>query len=162
MDPHAAFLLLRGIKTLAVRVERQNQSALRIAEFLSQHPKVARAHYPLLKNHPDYAIAKKQMAGAGAVVSFEVEGTGADACRVAEALNLFTLAPSLGGVDSLVTIPVLTSHAMITPELREKMGVTEQMIRLSVGIEHVDDLIADLEKSLAVLTGTRKEAVLAD
>jgi cystathionine beta-lyase/cystathionine gamma-synthase len=162
MDPHAAFLLLRGIKTLAVRVERQNQSALRIAEFLSQHPKVARAHYPLLKSHPDYAIAKKQMKGAGAVVSFEVEGTGADACRVAEALNLFTLAPSLGGVDSLVTIPVLTSHAMIAPELRKKMGVTEQLIRLSVGIEHVDDLIADLEKSLAVLSGTRKEAVLAD
>ncbi|MGO9848102.1 MAG: trans-sulfuration enzyme family protein, partial [Methylocella sp.] len=110
MDPHAAFLLLRGIKTLAVRVERQNENALRIAEFLSQHSKVARVHYPLLKNHPDYAIAKKQMAGAGCVVSFEVEGSGADACRVAEALSLFSLAPSLGGVDSLVTIPVMTSH----------------------------------------------------
>jgi len=162
MDPHAAFLLLRGIKTLAVRVERQNENALRIAEFLSQHSKVARVHYPLLKSHPDYAIAKRQMAGAGCVVSFEVEGSGADACRVAEALNLFRLAPSLGGVDSLVTIPVLTSHAMITPELRKKMGVTEQFIRLSVGIEHVDDLIADLEKSLALLSQERKQAVLAD
>ncbi|MGA2424213.1 MAG: aminotransferase class I/II-fold pyridoxal phosphate-dependent enzyme [Terriglobales bacterium] len=162
MDPHAAFLLLRGIKTLAVRVERQNQSALRIAEFLSQHPKVARVHYPMLKEHPDYALAKKQMAGAGCVVSFEVEGNGADACRVAEALNLFTLAPSLGGVDSLVTIPVLTSHAMISPELRKKMGVTDQMIRLSVGVEHVEDLIADLEKGLAVLNRARKEAVVAD
>ncbi len=162
MDPHAAFLLLRGIKTLAIRVERQNQSALRVAEFLSQHPKVARVYYPLLKEHPDYALAKKQMAGAGCVVSFEVEGSGIDACRVAEALNLFTLAPSLGGVDSLVTIPVLTSHAMIAPELRKKMGVTEQMIRLSVGIEHVEDLIADLEKALAVLSRTRNEAVVAD
>ena len=162
MDPHAAFLLLRGIKTLAVRVERQNQSALRIAEFLSQHPKVTRVHYPLLKDHSDYAIAKKQMAGAGGVLSFEVEGSGADACRVAEGLNLFTLAPSLGGVDSLVTIPVLTSHAMIAPELRKKMGVTEQMIRLSVGIEHVDDLIADLEMGLAVLSRARNEAVVAD
>jgi cystathionine gamma-synthase len=162
MDPHAAFLLLRGIKTLAVRVERQNQSALRIAEFLSQHPKVARVHYPLLKEHLDYAIAKKQMAGAGCVVTFEVEGSGADACRAAEALTLFTLAPSLGGVNSLVSIPVLTSHYMIDPELRRKMGVTEQMIRLSVGIEHVEDLIADLEKGLAVLTHTRKEAVVAD
>ncbi len=162
IDPHAAFLLLRGIKTLAVRVERQNQSALRIAEFLSQHPKVTRVHYPMLKNHPDYAIAKKQMAGAGGVLSIEVEGNGSDACRVGEALNLFILAPSLGGVDSLVSIPVLTSHAMIAPELRKKMGVTEKMIRLSVGIEHVDDLIADLEKGLAVLSGTRKEAVVAD
>jgi len=162
MDPHAAFLLLRGIKTLAVRVERQNESALRLAEFLSQHPKVARVHYPLLKNHPDYAIARKQMKGAGGVLSFEVEGSGADACRVAEALNLFTLAPSLGGVDSLVTIPVLTSHYMIDPELRRKMGVTEQMIRLSVGIEHADDLIADLEKGLAVLSKTRKEVLVGD
>ena len=162
LDPHAAFLLLRGIKTLAVRVERQNQTALRVAEFLSQHPKVARVHYPLLKDHPDYAIAKKQLSGAGGVLSFEVEGRGADACRVAETLNLFTLAPSLGGVDSLVTIPVITSHAMIAPDLRQKMGVTDQMIRISVGLEHVDDLIADLEKGLAVLTGTRKEAVVAD
>jgi cystathionine beta-lyase/cystathionine gamma-synthase len=162
MDPHAAFLLLRGIKTLAVRVERQNKSALSIAEFLSQHPKVSRVHYPLLKEHPDYAIAKKQMAGAGGVLSFEVEGSGADACHVAEALHLFTLAPSLGGVDSLATIPVLTSHAMVTPELREKMGVTDQMIRISVGLEHVEDLIADLETGLAVLTRARKEAVVAD
>jgi cystathionine beta-lyase/cystathionine gamma-synthase len=162
MDPHAAFLLLRGIKTLAVRVERQNESALRIAEFLNRHPSVAKVHYPLLKAHPDYAIAKKQMTGAGGVVSFEVKGNGADACRVAEALNLFTLAPSLGGVDSLVTIPVLTSHYLVDPELLKKMGVTEQMIRLSVGIEHADDLIADLEKGLAVLSHTRKEAAVAD
>ena len=162
MDPHAAFLLLRGIKTLAVRVERQNESALRIAEFLSQHPKVTRVHYPLLKEHQDYATARKQMKGAGGVLSFEVEGSGADACRVAEALTLFTLAPSLGGVDSLVTIPVLTSHAMISPELRKKMGVTEQMIRLSVGVEHVGDLIADLEKGLAVLSRARAHAVVTD
>jgi cystathionine beta-lyase/cystathionine gamma-synthase len=161
MDPHAAFLLLRGMKTMAVRVERQNESALRIAEFLSQHPKVARVHYAMLKDHPDYAIARKYLAGAGCVVSFEVEGSGADACRVGEGLSLFALAPSLGGVDSLVSIPVLTSHAMIAPELRKKMGVTEQMIRLSVGIEHVEDLIADLEKGLGVLSRASKEAVVA-
>ncbi len=162
MDPHAAFLLLRGIKTLAVRVERQNESALRIAEFLRRHPKVTRVHYPMLKEHPDHAIAKKQMAGAGGVLSFEVEGSAADASRMAEALNLFTLAPSLGGVDSLVTIPVLTSHYLIDPAVLKKMGVTEQMIRLSVGIEHVEDLIADLEKGLRVHSGARKEAVVAD
>jgi cystathionine beta-lyase/cystathionine gamma-synthase len=156
MDPHAAFLLLRGLKTLAVRVERQNQSALRIAEFLSQHPKVTRVHYPMLKAHPEYALAKKQLAGAGGVLSLEVDGTGANACHVAEALELFTLAPSLGGVESLVSIPVRTSHAMIDPELRKKMGVTEQMIRLSVGIENVDDLIADLEKGLAIVAKDRE------
>src|ERR1700690_4189945 len=88
MDPHAAFLLLRGIKTLAVRVERQNQSALRVAEFLNKNPKVARVHYPMLKDHPDYELAKKQMAGAGGVLSFEGEGNGAARCRVSEALNL--------------------------------------------------------------------------
>jgi cystathionine beta-lyase/cystathionine gamma-synthase len=162
MDPHAAFLLLRGIKTLAVRVERQNASALRIAEFLSKHPRVTRVHYPMLKGHPEYELAKKYLAGAGGVVGFEVDGTGQDACRVAEALNLFTLAPSLGGVDSLVSIPVLTSHAMIDPELRRKMGVTEQMIRLSVGIENVDDLIADLEKGLTVLSRERVRVGAAD
>ena len=155
MDPHAAFLLLRGIKTLAVRVERQNESALRIAEFLSRHPKVARVHYPMLTNHPDHAIATKQMTGGGGLVSFEVEGSGTDACRVAEALSLFTLAPSLGGVDSLVTIPVLTSHHLIDPAMLKKMGVTEQMIRLSVGLEHAEDLIADLERGLAVFSGDR-------
>ena len=152
MDPHAAFLLLRGIRTLAVRVERQNESAQKIAEFLSRHPTVKRAYYPLLKDHPDYATAKRQMTGAGGIVSFEVNGSGADACRVAEALSLFSLAPSLGGVDSLVTIPVMTSHYQIDPQMLHKMGVTEQMIRLSVGVEHVEDLIADLEKGLAVLT----------
>jgi cystathionine beta-lyase len=162
MDPHAAFLLLRGIKTLAVRVQRQNESALKVAEFLSGHPKVTRVHYPMLKAHPDYELAKKQLAGAGGVLCFEIEGTGEDACHVAEALNLFTLAPSLGGVDSLVTIPVLTSHAMIAPELRRKMGVTEQMIRISVGIENVDDLIADLEAGLAVLVRKREHVGVAD
>ena len=93
------------------------------------------------------------------MLTFEVEGSGADACRVAESLNLFTLAPSLGGVDSLVTIPVLTSHYMIDPELREKMGVTEQMIRLSVGLEHVEDLIADLEKGLSQLVSRQPSAI---
>jgi cystathionine gamma-synthase len=150
MDPHAAFLLLRGIKTLAVRVERQNESALRIAEFLAAHPKVRSVNYPFLKGHPQRALAMEQMKGGGGVLSFEVEGTGEDAKRVSEALRLFTLAPSLGGVESLVSIPVLTSHASISAEHRRKMGVTEQMVRLSVGIEHVDDLIADIEHALAV------------
>jgi len=151
MDPHAAWLLLRGIKTLAVRVQRQNENALRIAQFLSRHPKVRRVHYPFVEGHPDRALAMEQMHGGGGVVSFEVEGTGDDARRLSEALNLFTLATSLGGVESLVSIPVLSSHMMISAEHRQKMGVTEQMIRLAVGIENADDLIADLDQALKIV-----------
>ncbi|HXY03472.1 MAG TPA: PLP-dependent transferase, partial [Terriglobales bacterium] len=161
MDPHAAWLLLRGIKTLAVRVQRQNENALRVAQFLAQHPNVRRVHYPFLEGHPQRALAIEQMRGGGGIVSFEVEGTGEDACKLSEALSLFTLAPSLGGVDSLVSIPVLTSHAMIPAEHRAKMGITEQLIRLSVGIEHPDDLIADLEQALAVI-GSARQPLHAD
>jgi len=151
MDPHAAWVLVRGLKTLAVRVQRQNENALRVAEFLAQHAKVRSTHYPFLESHPQNALARQQMAGGGGMVTFEVEGTGDDARRLTESLRLFTLAPSLGGVESLVSIPVLTSHLMIAPEERQKIGVTEQMIRLSVGIESADDLIADLEHALAAV-----------
>src|SRR5215472_9264363 len=152
MDPHAAWLLIRGLKTLAVRVARQNENALRVAQFLEQHAKVRRVHYPFLKSHPQHAIAREQMSGGSGMVTFEVDGTGDDARRVSEAMRMFTLATSLGGVESLVSIPVLTSHAMISAELREKMGVTEQMVRLSVGIESADDLIEDLERALEVVS----------
>ena len=148
MDPHAAWLLLRGIKTLAVRVQRQNENALQVARFLAGHAQVRRVHYPFLEGHPQRALAIEQMTGGGGVLSFEVEGSGEDARRLTESLKLFTLAPSLGGVDSLVTIPVLTSHAMISAEHRATMGVTEQLIRLSVGIENAGDLMADLEHAL--------------
>jgi len=158
MDPHAAWLLLRGIKTLAVRVQRQNDNALRIAQYLARHPKVRRVHYPFLEGHPQHALAMEQMHGGGGVLSFEVDGTGEDAKRFSEALHLFTLAPSLGGVESLVTIPVLTSHGMISAEHRASMGVTDQLVRLSVGIENADDLIADLEQALIVVTATREHA----
>jgi cystathionine beta-lyase/cystathionine gamma-synthase len=159
MDPHASWMLVRGLKTLALRVARQNENALRVAEFLSEHAKVQRVHYPFLKSHPQYAVAREQMRGGGGMVSFEVEGTGEDARRASESMRLFTLAPSLGGVESLVSIPVLTSHAMIDPAQREKMGVTEQMIRLSVGIENVDDLIADLEQALQAVAARERVAV---
>jgi cystathionine beta-lyase/cystathionine gamma-synthase len=151
MDPHASWLLIRGLKTLAVRVARQNENAMRVAEYLGQHAKVRRVHYPFLKSHPQYAVARAQMSGGSGMVTFEVEGTGEDARRVSEAMSLFTLATSLGGVESLVSIPVLTSHAMISAEAPAKMGVTEQMVRLSVGIENADDLIADLERALAAV-----------
>jgi cystathionine beta-lyase/cystathionine gamma-synthase len=148
MDPHASWMLVRGMKTLAVRVARQNENALRVAEFLEQHSKVRQVHYPFLKSHAQHALALSQMSGGGGMVTFEVEGTGEDARRVSEAMRLFTLAPSLGGVESLVCIPVLTSHLSVPEEERRKMGVTEQMIRLSVGIESAHDLVADLENAL--------------
>ncbi len=151
MDPHAAWLLIRGMKTLAVRVARHNENALRVAEFLERHAKVRRVHYPWLKSHPQYTIAREQMSGGSGMVTFEVDGKGEDARRVSEAMRLFTLATSLGGVESLVSIPVLTSHAMISAEQRADMGVTEQMVRLSVGIESADDLIEDLERALEVI-----------
>jgi len=151
MDPHAAWLLIRGMKTLAVRVAQHNENALRVAEFLEQHAKVRKVHYPFLKSHPQNAIAREQMSGGSGMVTFEVEGTGDDARRVSEAMRVFTLATSLGGVESLVSIPVLTSHAMISAEQRSEMGVTEQMVRLSVGIEAVEDLIEDLDRALQAI-----------
>jgi len=159
MDPHASWMLVRGMKTLAVRVAQQNENGLRVAEFLAQHAKVRSVHYPFLKAHAQHAIAREQMRGGGGIVSFEVEGTGEDARRVSEAMRLFTLAPSLGGVESLVSIPVLTSHAMLTAEQRAAIGVTEQLVRLSVGIEHADDLVADLEHALAAAGDRQTVAV---
>jgi cystathionine beta-lyase/cystathionine gamma-synthase len=159
MDPHASWVLVRGMKTLAVRVARQNENAQRVAEFLSEHAKVRNVHYPFLKSHPQYGVAQEQMRGGGGMVSFEVEGTGEDARRASEAMRLFTLAPSLGSVESLVSIPVLTSHAMIAAEERAKMGVTEQLIRLSVGIENADDLIADLDHALEAVAARQRVTV---
>jgi cystathionine beta-lyase/cystathionine gamma-synthase len=159
MDPHASWMLVRGLKTLAVRVARQNENALRVAEFLSDHVKVRRVHYPFLKSHPQYSLAREQMKGGGGMLTFEVEGTREDARRASESMRLFTLAPSLGGVESLVSIPVLTSHAMISTDQREKMGVSEQMIRLSVGIENADDLIADLEHALEAVAAPERVTV---
>jgi len=159
MDPHASWMLVRGVKTLAVRVARQNENAQRVAEFLAEHASVRSVHYPFLKSHPEFAVAREQMSGGGGMVSFEVEGTGEDARKVSEAMRLFTLAPSLGGVESLVSIPVLTSHAMIPEADRAQMGVTEQMIRLSVGIENADDLIADLEHALQVVAAPQQVQV---
>jgi cystathionine beta-lyase/cystathionine gamma-synthase len=159
MDPHASWMLVRGLKTLAVRVARQNENAQRIAEFLTDHAKVRSVNYPFLKSHPQYDVARAQMSGGGGMVSFEVEGTGEDARRVSEAMQLFTLAPSLGSVESLVSIPVLTSHAMIPAEERIKMGITERLIRLSVGIENADDLIADLDSALQAVSAPQQVQV---
>jgi cystathionine beta-lyase/cystathionine gamma-synthase len=151
LDPHAAWLLRRGLKTLSVRVARQNENALGLATFLETHPRVRSVHYPFLPSHPQYELATKQMRGGGGVFSFEVEGSAKDTQAVVESLKLFALAPSLGGVESLVTVPSSTSHAMLSPNERKLLGITDQLIRVSAGIEHVDDLTADLDQALTRL-----------
>ncbi len=151
MDPHAAWLLLRGLRTLSVRVERQNRNALRVAQFLDHHPRVSRVHYPFLETHPAYALARKQMAGGGGVLSFEIAGTAKDARRFVEALTLFALSGSLGGIESLVTMPALTTHAMLPREEQLRLGISDQLVRLSLGLEAAEDLLADLDQGLGQL-----------
>ncbi len=148
VDPFAAYLLIRGLKTLALRVERQNANATRIAEFLARHPKVERVHYPGLPTHPEHEVAKRQMKGFGGVVSFEVRGDLATASRVVDACKIPRIAPSLGGVESLIEQPALMSFYELTTEERLQIGIRDNLIRYSVGIEDADDLIADLAQAL--------------
>jgi cystathionine beta-lyase/cystathionine gamma-synthase len=148
MDPHAAFLLNRGLKTMALRVRYQNDSAFRIARFFSEHPKVAAVNYPGLESHPQHKIARELFSGFGGMLSLELKG-GMEAAesfvkRTAIAIN----APSLGGVESLVTRPAKTSHAGMTPEDRRKLGISDGLVRISVGIEGTDDLIEDFNRAL--------------
>lgn len=148
LSPHEAWLLERSLKTLPLRVERHNRNGQRIAEFLSGHRAVAGVHYPGLPSHPGHAIAARQMRGFGGMLSFELRG-GLDAAkRFADRLRLVKLAPSLGGVDSLVSHPIFTSHAALSPEERRRTGIGDGMVRLSLGIEDAEDLIADLTQAL--------------
>ncbi len=150
-DPHACYLLIRGLKTLAIRVERQNASALAVARFLAEHPRVSRVHYPGLESHPQHAVAMAQMTGFGGVVAFEIDGTLEDGSRFIDAMRIPYLAPSLGGVESLIEQPALMSYYELAPEERAAVGIRENLIRFSIGIEDTADLIADLEQALAVL-----------
>jgi len=148
LDPHACFLLHRGLKTLAVRMARQNDSALSIARFLEGHPKVGRVNYPALKGHPAFERARQLFAGAGGMISFEIDGGVAAADRFIDACTLPISAPSLGGVESLITRPATTSHAGMAPEERRRLGISDSLIRLSVGLEAAEDLIEDFEQAL--------------
>jgi cystathionine gamma-synthase len=147
-DPHNAFLLGRGLKTLALRVERHNQSALALAQMLAAHPKVAQVWYPLLPSHPDHEHARRYLRGGGGVVSFEVHGGLEAGTRLVDAARIPKLAPSLGGVESLIEQPALMSFYDQGPEGRAALGIREGLIRLSVGIEDLDDLRADLRSAL--------------
>ncbi|GAN33415.1 MAG: cystathionine gamma-synthase [Candidatus Brocadia sp. AMX2] len=147
--PFDCFLVLRGIKTLAVRMERHAENAMRIAQFLETHPKVRRVIYPGLKSHPQHGLARKQMAGFGGIITFFIKGGLEEARRFLERVRIFSLAESLGGVESLIEHPAIMTHASLPKEVREKLGISDELIRVSVGIENVDDLIGDLEKALS-------------
>src|SRR5882672_1844596 len=149
MDPEAAFLLIRGMKTMGLRVERQCDNAQTVAEFLEKHPKVAAVHYPGLKSHPDHALAKRQMKGFGSMLAFDLKGGLPAARRFCDSVQLFLLAASLGGVESLVVLPIYSSHYNMSAEELANCGVTPGTVRVSVGLEDADDLIADLKQALA-------------
>ena len=148
MDPHQAFLVLRGLKTLALRVERAQGSALQIAHWLEAHPKISWVRYIGLPSHPQHELVRRQMRGFGSMISFELEG-GLDAgVRLMNAVRLATLAVSLGGVETLIEHPASMTHAGMTREDRLAAGITDGLVRYSVGIEDVEDLIADLHQAL--------------
>lgn len=148
MDPMSAFLALRGIQTLELRIQRQNESAMSIAEFLHQHPGIDAEYYPGLPSHPDHEIAQRQMLGFGGMLSFELNGDFDKTKQFMDALNQIKLATSLGGVTSLANQPITNTHAALSPEKRTKAGISESLVRLSVGVEPVDLLIEDLDQAL--------------
>jgi cystathionine beta-lyase/cystathionine gamma-synthase len=148
LDPHACFLLARGLKTLALRVRHQNESALAVARFLEGHPSVARVHYPGLASHAGHARGKELMKGFGGVLSFELRGGVEAAEKLLRTVELAAFAPSLGGTETLITRPAATSHAGLDPDERRRIGIADALIRLSVGIEATDDLIDDLARAL--------------
>lgn len=149
MDPGAAFLLTRGIKTLRVRVERQCRTAMEVAKYLARHPKVSRVHYPGLTSHPDHKLARRQMQGFGALLSFDLKGGLLAARRFCDRIRLFLLAASLGGVESLVILPIYTSHYNMSLEELRAAGVEPGTVRVSIGLEDPADLIEDLRQALA-------------
>ncbi|GEJ56833.1 cystathionine gamma-synthase [Anaeromyxobacter diazotrophicus] len=147
--PFDSFLVLRGLKTLHVRMERHAQNALALARFLEQHPQVEKVTYPGLPSHPQHALAARQMKGSGGMLTFVIRGGLPAARAFLSSLKLFALAESLGGVESLIEHPAIMTHASVPKEAREQLGIADGFIRVSCGIEHVDDLIADLERGFA-------------
>jgi cystathionine gamma-lyase len=151
LSPFDSFLVLRGIKTLAVRMKEHERNALRIAKYLEEHPRVKRVHYPGLKSHPQHGLAAKQASGFGGMLSFEIDGGLEEADRLLGSVRLVALAESLGGVESLIEHPARMTHASIPRETRERVGITDSLIRVSVGIENADDLIEDLDQAFRQL-----------
>ncbi len=150
LAPFDCWLVARGVKTLAVRMEQHNRNGMAIAAFLESHPKVKRVHYPGLASHPQHEIAKKQQKGFGAMISFDL-GDLESARRLLDKVHLCSLAESLGGVETLISHPAMMTHASVPPAKRKEIGITDGLVRISVGIEDVEDLIADLENALAAV-----------
>jgi len=148
-SPFDAWLILRGIKTLAVRMRQHEENARIVASFLNEHPQVEKVYYPGLASHPDHELAKRQMSGFGGMVSFQFKGAYADVDKLVRRFKVISLAESLGGVESLVCHPASMTHGSIPKEIRESRGLTDTLLRLSVGIEDVEDLLADLQQALA-------------
>ena len=148
IDPHCCYLLLRGLKTFPLRVQKQNDSALKVARFLEDHPQIKRIYYPWLESHPHYEIATTQMTGGGGVVTFDIKGTINTARRFLDSLRLCYIGPSLGGVETLITHPALVSYYDYTRKQRYELGLTDTLFRLAVGIEDVEDIIQDLDQAL--------------
>ncbi len=150
LGPHDSYLVLRGIKTLSLRIQRHSENGIEVAKYLEQHPSVEKVFYPGLPSHPQYELAKKQMKENGGMVSFTFKsGKKEDAVKLLENLKVFTLAESLGGVESLANHPATMTHASIPAEKRAELGITDDLVRLSVGIEDLEDLISDLEKAFS-------------
>ena len=149
MSPQVAFLTLQGVKTLSVRMDRQSANAMQIAEFLSKHPKVQTVCYPGLASHPQHALAKRQASGFGAMIWFEVKGGLKAGKQLMDTIELWSLAENLGSLESLITHPVTMTHADVEEAERKRVGITDGLVRLSVGLEDADDLIAALDKALA-------------
>jgi len=148
-SPFDTWLTLRGIKTLALRMRQHEENAIMVAKFLAEHPRVEKVYYPGLPSHPDYELAKRQMSGFGGMVSFQFKGVYGDVDKLVRRFKVFSLAESLGGVESLVCHPVSMTHGSIPKEIRESRGLTDTLLRLSVGIEDAEDLLADLQQALA-------------
>ena len=148
MSPFNAWIVLKSLETFALRIERHCANAQKIAEFLESHPKVKRVLYPTLKSHPQFEVAKKQMVNGGAMLAFEIQGTKKETFAFMNRLQIVDISNNLGDAKSLITHPATTTHSNIPREDQEKIGITESMCRLSVGLEHVDDLIADLKQAL--------------
>jgi len=148
LDPHAGYLLLRGLKTFELRMARHNENGVAVARFLETHPKVKRVYYPGLESHPNYKVARDQMRGFGGVVSFEIDGTFEDSNAFIDRLRIPRIAPSLGGVESLVENVALMSYYELGPEGWRDLGIADALVRYSVGIENAEDVIADLKQSL--------------
>ncbi|WP_377158928.1 trans-sulfuration enzyme family protein [Roseateles sp. UC29_93] len=149
--PFDSFLALRGLKTLALRMARHNESALELAGWLEAQPKVRRVYYPGLESHPQLALAKRQMRGGGGMISVQLDTDLAGARRFLERVQIFSLAESLGGVESLISLPALMTHASIPVETRERLGITDSLVRISAGIEDIEDLRDDLKAGLAAI-----------